>query len=312
MKSDYDSPWKEILDHFFDSFVGFFFPRAHRQIDWDRGYEFLDKELQRIVADAAIGRRVVDKLVKVWLKTGAELWVLVHIEVQSGREDDFPLRLYIYNYRIFDRYKTRVATFVILADDELTWQPTHYRHELLGTTVSLRFSMRKLLNYARHWQALERRRDVFAIVVMAHLKVLETRSAPNDRLIWKLYLTKMLYERGYDELVVVRLFKFLDWLMLLPEELELAFMDDLLMYEEVKQMPYITSVERIGEKRGLETGRVEGSVAVVLRLLQRRFGPISTEIETRIRTLRFEQLEVLAEALLDFVTLADLAVWLDQ
>ena len=80
-QSDFDSPWKEVLDLFFEASLEFFFPAAHAQIDWSRGYEFLDKELQKITADAALGRRVVDKLAKVWLKNGDELWVLVHVEV---------------------------------------------------------------------------------------------------------------------------------------------------------------------------------------------------------------------------------------
>jgi hypothetical protein len=70
---DYDSPWKEILDTFFEAFMVFFFQAAHAAIDWQRGLEFFDKELQKITADAAVGRRYVDKLAKVWLKSGAEL-----------------------------------------------------------------------------------------------------------------------------------------------------------------------------------------------------------------------------------------------
>jgi hypothetical protein len=66
---DYDTPWKDLLDRFFEAFMAFFFAEAHAQIDWLRGFEFLDKELQKITADAAIGRRSVDKLVKVWLKS---------------------------------------------------------------------------------------------------------------------------------------------------------------------------------------------------------------------------------------------------
>jgi hypothetical protein len=41
----------------------------------------LDKELQRIVPRAKQGRRTVDKLVKVWLKSGEERWLLIHVEV---------------------------------------------------------------------------------------------------------------------------------------------------------------------------------------------------------------------------------------
>src|SRR5216684_1446573 len=102
--TDYDSPWKEAIEAYFESFMLFFFPHIHAEIDWSRGYEMLDKELQQIVQDAEVGRRIVDKLVKVWLKSGAETWVLIHIEVQTWREGDFPKRMYGYNCRIFLRY----------------------------------------------------------------------------------------------------------------------------------------------------------------------------------------------------------------
>jgi hypothetical protein len=66
MTTDFDSPWKEALDLYFKAFMAFFFPLAHADIDWKRGYEMLDKELQKIVPQAEQGRRLVDKLVKVW------------------------------------------------------------------------------------------------------------------------------------------------------------------------------------------------------------------------------------------------------
>src|SRR5207244_10810346 len=102
--TDYDSPWKEALDRYFEAFLAFFFPVAHADIDWARPYEMLDKELQQVVREAEQGRRVVDKLVKVWLRSGEERWLLIHVEVQTSREGGFPRRMYVYNYRIFARY----------------------------------------------------------------------------------------------------------------------------------------------------------------------------------------------------------------
>ena len=55
--SDFDSPWKEILDSYFELFLAFFFPHAHRDIDWSRGYEILDTELQQLVREAEVGER---------------------------------------------------------------------------------------------------------------------------------------------------------------------------------------------------------------------------------------------------------------
>ena len=44
----YDSPWKDIIEQYFPEFMSFFFPQAKEEIDFDKGYEFLDKELQKV------------------------------------------------------------------------------------------------------------------------------------------------------------------------------------------------------------------------------------------------------------------------
>jgi hypothetical protein len=87
---DYDSPWKEMLDGYFPDFMAFFFPVAHGDIDWSRGYESLDTELQQVVRDAALGTRLADKLMQVWRHDGVAQLVLVHIEIQGTRDPHFP------------------------------------------------------------------------------------------------------------------------------------------------------------------------------------------------------------------------------
>jgi hypothetical protein len=49
---------------------------------------------------------------------------------------------------------------------------------------------------------------------------------------------------------------------------------------------------------------------VTLRQLNRRCGPLTDATTARIQALPLEQLEALAEALLDFTGPADLAAWL--
>ena len=61
---------------------------------------------------------------------------------------------------------------------------------------------------------------------------------------------------------------------------------------------------------GRQEGRQEGEAAVTLRLLTRRCGPLSEATTARIQSLPLEQLESLAEALLDFQGADDLAAWL--
>ena len=252
--ADYDSPWKEALDRYFEPFLAFFFPPAHADIDWARRYEMLDKELQKIIRTAKQGRRLVDKLVKVWLKNGEERWLLIHVEVQAGRERDFARRMLVYNYRIFDRYGQEMISLAVLADDDPDWRPSRYEYGRWGCRTGIEFRSVKLLDYAARWQALEADPNPFATVVLAHLKALETRRAPADRQAWKLRLAKGLYERGLAAEDVRQLVRFLDWLMELPPALQDLFEEEIHRYEGEKQMPFMTSFERRARTEELLAG----------------------------------------------------------
>jgi hypothetical protein len=67
---------------------------------------------------------------------------------------------------------------------------------------------------------------------------------------------------------------------------------------------FITSFEEIA--------RVEGQREIVLRLLNRKVGPLSEELQARVGSLAPDALLTLSEALLDFTAQADLLAWLDQ
>ncbi|MDM7938695.1 MAG: DUF2887 domain-containing protein [Cyanobium sp. CZS 48M] len=67
-----------------------------------------------------------------------------------------------------------------------------------------------------------------------------------------------------------------------------------------------------GEARGEARGRAQEAATVTLRQLNRRCGPLNEATSTLIRALELEQLEALAEALLDFSGPADLATWLAE
>jgi len=62
--------------------------------------------------------------------------------------------------------------------------------------------------------------------------------------------------------------------------------------------------------RGRLEGEAQGEARLTLRQLNRRCGPLSEATIARIQTLPLDQLEALAEALLDFSGPADLTSWL--
>ena len=277
MSADYDSPWKEALDRWFQPFIAFFFPLTHADIDWSRGYETLDTELQQVVRDAELGRRYADKLVKVWLRDGSEEWLLIHVEVQGRREEDFARRVYVYNYRIFDRYNAEVVSLVVLADDDPAWLPRGYHYGRWGGETGNRFEPVKLLRYAGHEAELEADDNPFARIVLAHLKALETRQDSAARHLWKLRLVRGLYERGFAADEVRELFRLIDWMMELPPPLDDLFWQEMDRLEEERRVPYVTSVERIGYRRA--------QLESIEDLLRDKFGEAGLALLPEIKAL---------------------------
>jgi hypothetical protein len=298
--SDLDSPWKEALDRYFEPFLALLFPAVHREIDWARGYEPLDKELQQVVRDAELGRRLADKLVKVWRMDGQDEWILVHVEVQGQEESAFAQRMYVYHYRIFDRYGRRVISLAVLADDRPGWRPDHYGYEVGGCVLSFRFPAIKLLDYAAREAVLEASANPFAAVVLAHLKAQQTRHDAAGRCDWKLRLVRGLYERGFGRQDILELFRLIDWLLELPPELERHFRVEVERYEG-ERMPYVTSIERLarqeGKQEGFQEGEQKGLRAAVELGLKLKFGTTGLELVPLLQQASLEMLQTLYKGL---------------
>ncbi|WP_445248935.1 Rpn family recombination-promoting nuclease/putative transposase [Microcoleus sp. OTE_8_concoct_300] len=96
-----------------------------------------------------------------------------------------------------------------------------------------------------------------------------------------------------------------------PDELEDLERREIFIQD---QRGAITKATRIGIEQGLrqgiEQGIKQGNVTLIVRQLERRVGPLSPEIQTRIAQLSTQQLENLGEALLDFASVSDLTSWL--
>ena len=279
--TDYDSPWKESLALYFREFLEFYFPDAPAEIDWSRSHETLDKELQQILREAESGRKIVDHLVKAWLKDGTEEWLLIHIEVQSQADPDFLARLYTCNSRIFDRYQRGVVTLVILADDREGWKPSCYDFARWGFRVRMEFPSVKLLELVRTRTDLETNPNPFAALTLAHMRTQETKDDPEQRRVWKFQLIKSLYQRGLTPQDVSELFRCIDWMMNLPKDLEDRFWDDVIAFEKEKKMPFVD----IATRKGIEKGSVKTLVDVILLDWEYRYPDAEEQAKQEIQAL---------------------------
>jgi predicted transposase YdaD len=78
--------------------------------------------------------------------------------------------------------------------------------------------------------------------------------------------------------------------------LEIQFRSDLESIEREKQMPYVTSVERLAKAEGREEGREEGLLMGTIRTCQSVLG-LETSSEAELQQKSFDELVMLAQEL---------------
>lgn len=278
--TDMDSPWKDALEHFFREAMELYFPKAYEEIDWDRGHVFLDKELQQIRPRGETGRGYVDKLAKVYLKAGPEVWTLAHLEAQGDPEKGFPNRMYRYNYRLVDKHNRPIASFGILADTRARWRPSRYEAKVLGCVASLKFPIVKLLDFRNRREELERSTNPFAVLTLAFLDTVATKKNPRGRLASKLWMARRLRDLGLSREQREELFRLVDWIMVLPEPLQIQF-EDTVEQDEEEKMPFVTGFER----RGIEKGRKETAADLVIEVLEVRFDSVPEAVAAQVRQI---------------------------
>ena len=216
---------------------------------------------------------------------GAETWVRVHIEIHGQADPGLAERMYVYPYRLFDRYRRDVVSRAVLTDAQSGFRPCGYERERWGCSLRFRFPMVKLIDWRERTAALEADRNPFVLVALAQLQAMAHRGG-SARKSAKLRLIRFLHQRDYTREQILAWFRVLDWILRLPEDRELEFREELMAFEEETQMPYGTSVERIGIQKGLqqglEQGRKQGEAAMLLRLIGLKFGAPSEDVRERI------------------------------
>ncbi|XZE54513.1 hypothetical protein SH139x_000483 [Planctomycetaceae bacterium SH139] len=118
----------------------------------------------------------------------------------------------------------------------------------------------KLQDFAAEIESLKQSSNPFATVIAAHLQAQGSAGSPDTRFRFKIELARSLYEKQWPAEQVRSLFRFIDWVMDLPEDFELQFRYAVQQIEREKSMPYVTSIERIAKQEGKAEGRVGGQI----------------------------------------------------
>ncbi len=303
---EFDGPWKRAIETYVEPFFEFFFPVIHQGVDWSQGYEFLDKELEKLAPEATTGRGTVDKLVRVFQYGGEEAWVLIHIEVQNQPETAFARRMYVYNHRLEDRYGRMPISVAVLGDERVGWFPNLYVRTQWGCEVEFRFPAVKLLEYIGRDDELLANTNPFAAVTLAHLKTLATRGDPERRYEWKWTLVRQLYDRDMSREKIVQLLLLIDWIMKLPEPRRVEFESRVVAFEQERTVERLSPFEERLIAKTMVIGREEGKKLAVEESLERSRKSLRSVIALRYGSDKVQTLNDSITAIHDLDLLADL------
>jgi len=309
-RSEQDEAWKTVLTSHFQHFMHLLFSSIAQRIDWAQPVEFLDKELQKIQRRGRTGKRLADKLVKVAYNSGEEIWLLIHVEVQGRRDDQFAERMFIYYARIRDLYGKNVSSLAVLADTDESFRPASFQLETPGCQLQFSYAMAKLLDYRHRIDELEASDNPFAIVILTQLQAKLTegksRKRLQQRLIWKKRIARLLYHKGWDGDDIRLLFSIMDYMITLPETLEADYEGYIDAMDEDSGMALISNRERKAEQRGIGIGETKGEANTLLALAKLKFGPLPEWAEHRILEADKAQLDRWVLKILDANSLNEL------
>ncbi|MCF0055885.1 hypothetical protein [Dyadobacter sp. CY356] len=247
----------------------------------EKGFEFLDKELEQLFpSDEIDAPKFVDKLVKVFTRTGKEEWILVHIEVQGYIDKDFSKRMFTYFYRILDKYGKPVTAIAIFTDKNKKYHPSVFEYEFLGTRNIFSFNSYKIIE--QNEEDLHENDNPFAIVILTVLLALKKKKMDDESLFnLKYLLAKNLLKRKIEKKKIDDLLIFLhQYVRFADSEYSIKF-DQVIgeLTENKKNMGIremvLDRAKKEGKEEGKKEGKVENQISIITNLL--RAGRFTTQ-----------------------------------
>jgi len=257
-----DTLWKAIIEELIDDFIYFFFAEYAHLIDFENGFEFLDKELQQIFPESETDRRHADKLIKAKLKDGTTVYFLIHIEVQGYGDPFFDIRMYEYGYRIEDRFQLPLTALAIYTHPNRATHFRAYHREFLGTIRHYEFPIYVLADQSL--EELNKIDNPFAIVMATALLGMKRKPKDAKLLDLKKELVRNLYARGYAKPKIAALLDFIRYYVnFTSSEFSNKFEEEIDTFTQVRKPMGIqeaikTELLKIGKAEGVEIGKAEG------------------------------------------------------
>jgi hypothetical protein len=301
---DHDALFKLVLTAFFREFIDLVAPDLAAALDPEPPV-FLDKESFADLFDP--DRREADLVAQVRLRHHPAT-LLIHLEHQAQADAALDRRMFRYFARLYDRYDQPISP-IARCSYPRPRRPAADRHELRAAQRTvLTFQYQVVQLNRMDWRAYLTTSNPAAMALMARMRI-----APEDRWRVKAACLRLLAGAPLSGAQRRLIGQCVDIYLPLNAREEQALAAEVARLPGAAKevvMELITSWERKGRAEGLREGLREGQRLVVERMLTRRFGALPSGMRARLATLTADELTALADALLDFTSLAEVEAWL--
>ena len=231
---NYNDSWKMIMNIWLNPAIEFFLPKIHNIIDWNREYVYLEDELQKLSSNDKSLR--VDKLIQFNLLNNKKILFLLHIEIQSYSPQTIAYRMFNYSIKLKIKYPAYELVSFILYIGKEKYNNIH---------IYKPFQYSKSLQYIGEYYVLAEHSEdelinsnsIIGYVLLLNLWINKQKKSAQSRMfVLKSYL-EFLHSRNLSKIDLEKLFKFVELLVTLPEELK----DE---YQEIKnqQINYMANI----------------------------------------------------------------------
>ncbi len=254
-----DELWKGVIEDLAEDFLRYFFSDVIHLIDFQKGVDFLDKELIRLFPGGLSSVRHADKLMKIWLKDGGEHWVLIHVEVQGYDDPNFAFRMFQYAYRIRDRFRRKVTALAIYTGLNQRFHFSEYRESFWGADLRYRFRSFSVIRHTS--EELLRSDNVIGIVLEAvRQAILLSRKDDLSKMRIKTRLVRLLLKYSVDRKRIKLIIDFIKYYIRFDEGNFLGKFDEevRIIFKTRETMGVQEVILKAYKTKGLEEGRAEG------------------------------------------------------
>lgn len=268
-----DNLWKGILEDTFKDFIEFMHPGIAEILDMHKEFQFLDKELKQIfpIEKEDILPEVINKLVKVFKRSGHEEWILLHVDAQKKYQKGLGKRMFTHFHKIIDKFDKRVSAYILFTEMTGREIPDYYITGFMGTKLTYHFNCYKIADATD--QELLDNNNPFVIIILAariFLKIKHIKdSRERDELLQELKysLARELHFRNIGSVKTNAMMNFLRYYIRFDNKDISNVFEKRIRILTNNNMGIEEQLLDIAEKKGFEKGEQSGREAVNKELI---------------------------------------------